>query len=288
MPVRWAEPVRRTGKKSEKEGLLMKTQDILNAKVLKAFTKGTFVVAGLFVVLYCGVATLALRSCTNTIDGKTADEKTVGYKTADEKTVGEKTTNEKTIVNNNSFEGKISYDKTVDEKLRDNAKLLIFVFLIPVIVFLIVFSVFSCLVKLHYKRLSKYSENKHNEAICKMYYKFIQKMHKIDINSEALITMAGAIDPNIKTYEDAVKGLLKDVLKARFTVENAEKNDPEKYCDKIFQKIKNMFEWCSRMKNAQKHDSDECCEEIKTMLNSILEKLENNPKGDSQKNDGIC
>jgi len=50
-------------KKREKEVLFMGMPDVLNSKVLKLFIKGSLVVTGLFVVLYCGVAMLALFSC---------------------------------------------------------------------------------------------------------------------------------------------------------------------------------------------------------------------------------
>ena len=43
----------------------MKTQDVSNSKVLKGFTKGSLVIIGLFVVLYCGIAALVLNSGTD-------------------------------------------------------------------------------------------------------------------------------------------------------------------------------------------------------------------------------
>jgi len=47
-------------KKLKKEGVIMDVSDVLNSKAVKAFVKGSFVVIGLFAVLYCGAAGLLL------------------------------------------------------------------------------------------------------------------------------------------------------------------------------------------------------------------------------------
>ena len=57
-------------KKSKKEGLVMETPEVLNSKVLKAFTRGSFVIIGLFVVLYCVVVFALVIHFGANFDGK--------------------------------------------------------------------------------------------------------------------------------------------------------------------------------------------------------------------------
>ena len=96
----------------------MKTRDVLNAKVLKVWTKGSLVVVGLFVVLYCGVAAFALRSCTKIVDDKIVYYKFVDgkyiYNIVDKNTVNGNSICYKTV-NDQTFE--INCDKTDNGKI---------------------------------------------------------------------------------------------------------------------------------------------------------------------------
>ena len=297
----------------------MKTRDILNAKVLKVWTKGSLVVVGLFVVFYCSIAVFAVRSCTKVVDGKTvyykvvddktdankiicykivddrtdcgktvcyriADDltindnikcvkndngkivcyeivdeniiagKTIRYKIIDDQTVCDKIMCYKTV-NDQTGNDKITCYKTVDNKtvcykvgnnkFKNNSIPLVLILVIPVIVFLTVFLVFSCLVKLHYKKLYKYSDEKLEQVNHKMEIKRELKMHKINANKEALIMVAKAINPGSADDEDAcITEIIKETLKAHSIVENAKKSDSEKNCVELLKELKDIIEKC--------------------------------------------
>jgi len=144
----------------------MGTLDILNSKILKAFTKGSLVVTGLFFVLYFGIIALVLFYCSK--------------------------------CSNNVCESKVW--------------LLIVVLVVP----LLVFFIFACLVKLYYEKL--YGSNNKEEGA-------FLTMRKIEVVSEVCLILAKAIKPDLEKNTEALPTLLKEMIDRLLNMSSEKEKD---------------------------------------------------------------
>jgi len=130
----------------------MKTSDILISKSLKVFIKGSLVLIGLFAILYCGIIALLLRPDKNFDISKNIETSKNIDKYNDNNELGK----------NNEITKNVIIDKknVTGRNIEDNVLILIFSLVgLPIVVFVIVFFRFSCLLKFYYIRISDSSDN---------------------------------------------------------------------------------------------------------------------------------
>jgi len=125
----------------------METQDILNSKSVKLLIKGSLVIIGLFIVLYCSVTVFLLHYVN-----KFESNKNIEISRNNETDKSDK---------NNEIEKKVVTSKknVISNYFEYKIFILILVLLcLPILVFLIIFLRFSCLLKLYYFKLSDLSD----------------------------------------------------------------------------------------------------------------------------------
>jgi len=185
----------------------LENSDILKSKSLKSlklFIKGSLVLIGLFAVLYCGVAVLILNS-------------------------GDKLEISKNIKNDNDEDHengkKIVIDKKIiiGKNIENNLCVSILVLTIP----LIVFFIFSCFMKSHYKSLGI----KCNGTLL--------KMHKKEAIVEACLMVAKALRDASGENGGVLQNLLEKMLLIFLNIGSEEKGNNSEYkvlcddCNKI-------------------------------------------------------
>jgi len=163
--------------------MVTETQKIPNLKSLKLLIKGSLVIIGLFIVLYCSVAVILLHFGENLESKKNIE-------------ISSNNGNDKGN-ENNEIGKKIVIDKNIMSKNFEYKIFILILVLIglPILVFIIVFFRFSCLLKFYCIKLS---DSLDNEG-------FLLKMHDINslINMYRMMIKANNImkKKNIKRYK---------------------------------------------------------------------------------------
>ena len=120
----------------------MKIKEIMKSKSLKVFIKGSLIIIGLIIVLYCSVAMLLIHFCKDFEINKNI-EINIDNKT-DKGNENNETGNEVEI-NKKNIISKCFYNKIFI--------LILVIIILPILVFLIVFFRFSCLLKFNCNRI---------------------------------------------------------------------------------------------------------------------------------------
>ena len=180
--------------------------EVLNSKSVKGFIKGSLVLIGLFFVLSCVVAVIVL----NFGDKFEISKNIENVKTDKEKSEGGE---------NNGIGKKIVIDKKYI--IGKNNCTLIFILVVPLIVFLLVFFKISCLVKSYYEKLYGNDgvvvkinalEKKIQNFETQNFEKHKHKMQEIKAIIEACQILAKTIKPDSEKKEDALNKLLEKIL----------------------------------------------------------------------------
>jgi len=203
----------------------MRTQDFIKSKPLKLFVKSTFVLIGLLFILSYGVAALLLHFNRNIEISKNFEIKK-NHEIGNDIETGK------------NYEIKKNYEVSKNRKNNENIeniennvfKLILILVCLPILVLILAFLRFSCLMKLYYDKL--YDPLNNEGIIVKMQQHEIQKFKK-----QKKIEMK-------KHKIHKIKALIKMFFMALKTL----KPDSEKNWEALLKKLEeliNLFSKCS-------------------------------------------
>jgi len=214
----------------------MEMPDILNSKSVKGFIKGSLVLIGLFVVLYCGVAILLFSFNKNIEISKSPKI----YKNCKAIEANEDNVISKNIINDK----KIEIIKRIDCKLF---VLLLILIIIPLIIFFFVFFKFSYFVKSYYKKL--YGSSCDEGVFFKIKEIEMQSLEKqnsekLNLENKKLEIQKLKIE-NFESYKNKMQEI-KTAIEVCKAVVKTIKPDPEKEGDILNKALGEMLEIFSK------------------------------------------
>ena len=205
----------------------MRAQNVPNSKELKVFIKGAFVLIGLLFILSFGFAGLLLH-----FDRKIEISKNVENKQNEE--VGNYIGIDENFENDNKKE---IDKKIVTGKYIENNVFNIIYFLvgIPILVFILIFLVFSCIVKSYYENL--YGSTINEGFIFKM-----KNLEIKDIKTENLDQKFLTQKLEMQALEQKIEDKIDDSIGSCLTALNTINSDSEKDLNVFLENLKKIID----------------------------------------------